>query len=115
MTSSVILWEYIQSAIVSSQPPDTDIKQRRDTGCFFTGSALKVLSMELVPPKREKMTGSAIKVLSIVYIQRKMSELLNFSLMAFTPVLDFSHFLQALSAVFMHRSLMCVGSFNFHG
>ena len=101
------MWEYIQSAIVSSQPPDTDIKQRRDTGCFFTGSALKVLSMELVPPKREKMTGSAIKVLSIVYIQRKMSELLNFSLMAFTPVLDFSHFLHefALSAVFMHSGL----------
>ena len=28
---------------------------------FFTGPALKVLSMELVPPNREKMTGSAIK------------------------------------------------------
>ena len=32
---------------------------------FFTVSALNVLSMELVPPNREKMTGSAIKVLSI--------------------------------------------------
>ena len=31
------------------------------TGRFFTGSALKVLSMELVPLNREKMTGSAIK------------------------------------------------------
>ena len=56
--------EYIQSAIVSSQPPDTDIKQRRDTGCFFTGSALKVLSMELVPTNRRKMTGLAMQASS---------------------------------------------------
>ena len=32
---------------------------------FLTGSAPKVLSMELVPPNIEKMTGSAIKVLSM--------------------------------------------------
>ena len=33
----------------------------KTTGCFFTGSALKVLSMELVPPNREKMTGLAMQ------------------------------------------------------
>ena len=36
----------------------------KTTGCFFTGSALKVLSMELVPPNREEMTGLAMQASS---------------------------------------------------
>ena len=32
---------------------------------FLSASALKVLSMKLVPPNGEKVTGSAIKVVSM--------------------------------------------------
>ena len=34
-------------------------------GGFLTGSILKVVSMELVPPNGEEITDSAIKVLSM--------------------------------------------------
>ena len=38
---------------------ELDSSQTNYRVSFLTGSALKVVSMELVPPNREKMTGLA--------------------------------------------------------
>ena len=60
------------------------------TGCFFTGPALKVLSMELVPPNKGKLCKNyqvgkeysvsclTLKVFSIFFVNELVTKLIHF-------------------------------------